>query len=371
MTVSKKTKELIVFLSLNLMLLWPAWIAASAIKIPQSPLDTALNPSPHGYIISLVLFCIPCLLLGATLCVPRLSRVFFTASVVQSLHAPNRVKAFIYTFVPLTLLGVILDIMCGSTFFKFTPSSGVLGIRLWAFFPSGWGPQAPPVKGYWHPYIPVEELGFYSLGFLAILLVYIWSENVLFRHDKVDMEQTVPPRIFDGRKRVIWFLLVLGLVVSLAAYLFSQILHEERGNVRAWPGYFWFLLWTAILPSMLFFHISFHFINWRALTVTWLFILTISQFWEGTLGVPYQWWGYNPDRMIGLCIKPQCNLPIEAVLVWSLCSWTTVVVYEYILAFLNWPPPDGGHGRRILHGPRGPIAPHLQQLKHTYQTQLR
>ena len=39
--------------------------------------------------------------------------------------------------------------------------------------------------------------------------------------------------------------------------------------------------------------------------------------------------------MMGLFIKPFYNLPLEAVFVWTLGSWTTVIAYETILTALH------------------------------------
>ena len=48
--------------------------------------------------------------------------------------------------------------------------------------------------------------------------------------------------------------------------------------------------------------------------------------------MPYGWWGYCDEQMLGLVVKPLCDLPIEAVLVWSLVSRMTALVYEVILS---------------------------------------
>ena len=82
--------------------------------------------------------------------------------------------------------------------------------------------------------------------------------------------------------------------------------------------------------------------------------------------------------MMGFFIKPECELPIEAVLVWSLSSWTTIVVYERILAALNLKgggPPDAGL-QMLLGPPPGPPPSsvsteiHIEQLKRIYQRQF-
>ena len=63
--------------------------------------------------------------------------------------------------------------------------------------------------------------------------------------------------------------------------------------------------------------------------------MAISQFWEASLGVPYGWWAFQPDQMMGIFLKPHRDPPIEEVLVWTLGSWTTVIIYETIFTKLH------------------------------------
>ena len=39
--------------------------------------------------------------------------------------------------------------------------------------------------------------------------------------------------------------------------------------------------------------------------------------------------------MMGIFIQAQCDLPVEAILVWTLATWATVMVYETILNLLR------------------------------------
>jgi hypothetical protein len=39
--------------------------------------------------------------------------------------------------------------------------------------------------------------------------------------------------------------------------------------------------------------------------------------------------------MMGFFLKPFCDLPIEAALVWTLASWTTVIIYETLLTAIH------------------------------------
>ena len=64
--------------------------------------------------------------------------------------------------------------------------------------------------------------------------------------------------------------------------------------------------------------------------MTIFMILLISLFWEATLAVPYQWWGYQQNEMMGISIGAWAGLPIEAVLVWIAVTYGTTIVYEII-----------------------------------------
>jgi hypothetical protein len=87
----------------------------------------------------------------------------------------------------------------------------------------------------------------------------------------------------------------------------------------------------------LFFPVANPYINWRAFSLAFFFILLVSLFWEATLTVPYQWWGYQPRQMIGLTINGFSGLPVEAPMLWMGITWATIIVYEtiYILLYRN------------------------------------
>jgi hypothetical protein len=52
--------------------------------------------------------------------------------------------------------------------------------------------------------------------------------------------------------------------------------------------------------------------------------------WEVTLALPYGWWEYRDNILIGLQIGAWSGLPIEAVCVWLAVTFTTVITYEVI-----------------------------------------
>ena len=54
------------------------------------------------------------------------------------------------------------------SFFTFLNRKATLGIDFWGYLP-GQGRRQQ---------IPIEEIAFYSLGFLAVLLAYIWGDEI-------------------------------------------------------------------------------------------------------------------------------------------------------------------------------------------------
>jgi hypothetical protein len=254
-------------------------------------------------------------------------------------------------------LGFILDVFFGRTFLRFPNLDATVGILLPGYdLHAGWRGL---LGSGWEPALPVEEFAFYGLGFIAMLLAYIWGDEILFRANKVDDGQRTP-RVFRGWKATLLFWLAVGAVLFSIAWLIRRAVPNQSG--AAFPGYFLFLLIASIVPSLFCARIAFQFINWRALATAWLFVLAISQFWEASLGVPYGWWAYVPDQMMGIFLKPLCDLPIEAVLVWTLGSWTTVIIYETILTALH----AGRKGWSLLGVVRATEA-ELDGVKQGYQ----
>lgn len=312
--LTAKGKDLVCFLTLNLLLAVSGWIATRGFQRGQSFVMVTDNPTPFGYSKSLVLFLLPSLVFGVWL--------------HGFLKSPTRRKAFWLTVAVLFPVGLGLDILFGLKFFTFDNPGSVLGSKwpwctLWAYDLS---------HGQWRKFIPIEEALFYFLGFVAILLTYIWADEVVFGAHKVNLEQKTP-QAFRGWIRTIGFWSVVGAALFGLAYVIrANTLPEGKA---AFPGYFLFLLLTAILPSMVCSRLAFHFVNFRALSLASFFVLGISQFWEAGLAIPYRWWGYQKDQMMGLFIKAQCDLPVEAILVWTLATWAAVMVYESILNLLR------------------------------------
>ncbi|MFO1499389.1 MAG: hypothetical protein U1G07_13500 [Verrucomicrobiota bacterium] len=322
--LTRKGQDLLGLVALLAILAVSSTVALIQIGVSQRPIDVATNPSPLGYTFSLVLFFLPCVVLGIW--------------VWRSPRTAEQRRASLITLAVLIPVGFVLDLVFGRSFLRFPNPQATIRIFIPALdLHSGWNGLWGPG---WKPYLPMEEFAFYALGFVAILLAYIWGDEILFPANKIDPAQRTPA-VFRGWKQTAGFWLGVGLVLFGIAWLIRRNVPSESG--QAFPGYFLFLLVGSILPSLFCSRIAFQFINWRSLTVAWLFILAISQLWEASLGIPYGWWGYVPDQMMGIFLKPHCDLPLEAVLVWTLASWTTVIIYETVLTAIY----AGRHGWRI------------------------
>jgi hypothetical protein len=56
----------------------------------------------------------------------------------------------------------------------------------------------------------------------------------------------------------------------------------------------------------------------------------VSLLWEATLAIPYGWWGYQNEEMMGISILAWGGLPLEAVALWIAVTYATVIVFEVI-----------------------------------------
>lgn len=297
----------------------PFVLTLMTVKQPRSMVDPlATNPTPLGYTWSLSLFIIPVLVLAIWLS--------------RRKHSLIQKKSFWFSAAAITACGFGLDVFFGLTFFSFDNPSATLGKNFWGFsFAKGWQQT-----------IPIEELGFYSFGVLAVLLAYVWGDEFWFGAYNVD----------DGPRRELRMRDLASFHPGSAifgAILFALGLIYKKFGPHPWhegfPGYFLFLIAIAITPSIVFFPVARRFINWRAFSLAFLFILFVSLFWEATIAFPYQWWGFQHTQMLGLFINGFCGLPVEEPILWMAVTWGTVIVYETVYTWFSIP------GRRTSQKP--------------------
>jgi hypothetical protein len=278
------------------MVVVPAALTLNSVRSPATLQMSSPDPTPLGYTWSLLLFVVP---------IPVIA-VWFLHS--EGLKLPKR--AFWWTIGILVPSGFALDFFFAHLFFTFPNRSATLGI-------------GAPALG--HP-VPVEEYVFYLTGFMAVLLIYVWLDEFWFA------AYNVPDYPGEARKisRLLrfhpWSLAVaMGLVGIAVAYkrVFSA-------SPQGFPGYFTFIVAVAFVPSAGFFAAARPFINWRAFSLTMFILVLVSLLWEATLALPYGWWGFQPEQMVGVFIKGWWGLPIEEVCIWVAVTYTTTIVFEVL-----------------------------------------
>jgi hypothetical protein len=172
----------------------------------------------------------------------------------------------------------------------------------------------------------VEEYIFYFTGFLAVLLIYVWSgEYWLAAYKVADY-----PGEAQQVHRLLKFhpaSLLVGVGLIAAAILYKKL---RSPFPEGFPGYFTVLVLGGLVPSVGFFPVARRFIHWRAFSLTIFIVLLISMLWEATLAVPYGWWGYQQREMMSLSIGAWTGLPIEAVTVWIAVTYGSTIVYEVV-----------------------------------------
>lgn len=106
---------------------------------------------------------------------------------------------------------------------------------------------------------------------------------------------------------------------------------------EGFPTYLLFVVMLVALPSAMFFRAVVKFVNLRALVFALQSILFIGLVWEVTLALPYGWWGYRPQQMVGIFLTPWSNLPIEAAFLWGAAAWSNIGVYEVFKLWMHRP----------------------------------
>ena len=160
---------------------------------------------------------------------------------------------------------------------------------------------------------------------MLVLLSYLWADEYWvraynipdYRAETADLRhiaQFHPPSV------------ILGLALIAAAVLYKKAFSPSP---EGFPWYFIYLTVISIVPSDGFFERP-SLSSTGGRYFTFFLILLISLLWEVTLAIPYGWWGYRPDAMMGLTIGAWRELPLEAVCVWLAVTFTTAIVYEVI-----------------------------------------
>lgn len=336
----KSDSDFKIFITMLMLVVIPTLLTLSTVAVPRE-FVVAENSSPYGYTWSLLLFVLPVALLG---------RWFWGLS--DTYHKQK--KAFLFTVISFTIVGFILDIVLGNTFFVFKNPNATLGINLPGYdFRRGWVFD-----------IPLEEFLFYFFGSLFMLLSYIWSnlywlapvdfDDKDYKEEAQKLAKLVAPHFSSA----IW-----GFLLIILAIIYKK--YGDHPYNEGFPGYFVVLTIGFIMPTFVLFRTIKPFVNWRAFSLSLFWLWFISLAWEATLGVPYQWWGYQPEQMVGIFIKAWTDIPIEATFLWTSAGWGMVMLYEAALVYLHqnehprarrnkMTPPNYITDGLILPVPRGP-----------------
>ena len=219
------------------------------------------------YTVSLLIWLLPELAIGIFVLKRRLLSV-------------EKVYAFLLTVGVLAAAGCVLDLALAARFFTFPEPRAVIGWR-----PGG---------------VPVEEYIFYVSGFWFILLMYIFCDEwYLKAYNPPDAayaryRSKLKRMLHPHKGGIVW----LAILISVGL-LVKRILNPNGSFV---PGYFFFLLFMAYAPSIMFLRVTRLFVNWRGFLVTLLITTLLSLIWEVTLALPRGYWGYQHEPMLGLFI---------------------------------------------------------------------
>ena len=230
----------------------------------------------------------------------------------------RRRRALRYAAGTIVVLGIVLDFLLGFLTLRFPGCSEPAGSTpyLWCL---------PAVHGR----IPVEELLFYVMGPVAIVLVYAcaderWLSKYNPHDDLLDLKLIqLSPRL---------------AIVAAGAAVMALVLWRVNGN---FPTYFVFISAGALLPAMLLYRTIGNLTNWPAFAVTMLYVIVTSLIWEVTLAIPRQWWGYEPSGMMGFTIaawsRGDAIFPVEAAIVWLFAPFSSILTYEFAKALTHHP----------------------------------
>lgn len=229
----------------------------------------------------------------------------------------RRRRAFWFTVIFILVGGVVLDFVFGELILSFGDNREYV----WRF-PFG-------------QRIPIEEVLFYLLGGMTVVLVYIWADEYWMKAYNIRQRQT-NRHLFGAVFKLVEFS-PQALTWGIGLFVFGWLLKWRLTGVP-WPPpyYFTFLILLAIVPAILIYRNVKRVVNWRAFSFTCLYMLLTACIWEVTLGIARSWWWYKaPPAVIGWMVPafgslPDRPYPIEAMLVWFAVTFDSVFIYEFM-----------------------------------------
>lgn len=341
---------------------------------PNLPAD----PTPIGYMLGMAIYVIPTL---------------------AALYMLAQVKTFdLYKKTLLVSVGsmfaviFVLDItLVGSSFFHF-PNCGAYIEYIGAY---------DLVDGVWEPdSVPVEDVAFYLFALLCTCTTYIWSSLYWFPNASPYFRKgrLYPSRAWDyvWTFDIHWNLVAVGVVSIGGAWLLQWHMTDictvdfdgqgltrfckspdrvmttcidgvstviDEPNLATFPWYWTFLTLSAVLPSLFLGRRVGRLVNWPAFSFTFTGMVLVSIILAVTMAVPYQWWTFEPDVMIGLYFNAWFGVPIEQTFLYLVTPWVAVLWVEFMHAFVtrNLSPDDprwqGIPAVDLSYGDKPPVLP--------------
>jgi hypothetical protein len=284
------------------MIVVPAALTLHTVRVSALAPAAATFPgaSPYGYTVSILLFIVPILVIA----------FWFVPQEGVKIEK----KSFWWTIGLLFPIGAGLDFFFARYFFVFPNPGATLGIKAPAL-------GAP---------VPIEEYAFYLTGFLCVLLLYLWLDQYWLAAYNVETE-SAQRKEFHRLLKLHPESILLAMLLVAAAILYKKFFSPSPSG---FPGYFIFLALTALVPSSALLPSTRSVINWRAFSLATFFVLLVSLMWEVTLAIPYGWWNFRDEQMLGVRITAWGQLPIEEVCLWIAVTYATVIVYETVKCWL-------------------------------------
>ncbi|MBI2188340.1 MAG: hypothetical protein HYU37_14660 [Acidobacteria bacterium] len=286
-------------------------VAAATVRHDPDPPYLSGDHSPLGYTMSLALFVIPAHFVG----------LWFVRR--RRLH-PHHWRAYWITAAIVVPMWCLVDILLGNVFFRFPNPGATLGVFV---------PGYAPGRG-WPRTIPIEEFVFYASGCATILLSYIWaSHSWLSAYTMPESAYPARARSASGIVAIHVPSLLVGLLLFVIAVGWKKLgAHEYSAG---FPWYFLFELALVIGPAAVLYNAVGPFINRPAFVYKMFALLLLSLIWEVTLALPYGWWGYQYDAMMGLVIHSWFDLPVEAAILWPAAGYMNICLFETVRLCLH------------------------------------
>jgi hypothetical protein len=271
----------------------------------------------YGYTFSLVL-----------LVIPLVGLVCWYFRSLHSDHQGDLRKLIRGTLIDSIFAGallVVFDVLFANLLFTFPDPNAIVRVYVPGY---KWDAACSSLLTIFRPScyslsIPIEEVLFYLLGAAVLRGMYVWaSEDFLslytLSHKDYVCKATSCRRVIQVHKPLA---LVTLLIIAVAVAV----------KVKHGPGLpVYILLEVAILflPLVLLFKKVSPFINTRAFLTVMILQVLVSLVWEATMAVPYGWWDYHTEPIIGLTVMPWSELPIEACFFWVAVGWSAMFLHE-------------------------------------------